>query len=200
MQILDRYPGALEDLREYADLIRKWSLRINLVAPSTLDEIWERHIADSAQLYPLIPHDARTLVDLGSGGGLPVVVIAILARSEGAMLSCTAVESDQRKSAFLRAVNRELGLNLNVITRRVEELALNHVDVVTARALAPVSKLLAYAEPLRVSCGTCLFLKGTTVQKEVSEALNSWHFEPKYHPSVTSPNSAVLEIGDFSRV
>lgn len=200
MDILDQYPEAVDDLRLYADLLRKWSKRINLIAPSTLDLIWDRHIADSAQLYGLIPGGARTLVDLGSGGGLPVVVLAILAKSTQASLACTAVESDQRKCAFLRTVNREIGLDLKVMSQRIEDLALDGTDVVTARALAPVSQLLSYAEPLRVASGTCLFLKGESVQKEVSEALNSWHFEPKYHRSVTSPSSAVLEIGDFSLV
>ncbi|MDD9718092.1 16S rRNA (guanine(527)-N(7))-methyltransferase RsmG [Dinoroseobacter sp. PD6] len=187
------------DLKVFEGLIRKWSPRINLVAPSTYDQTWERHILDSAQLYDFLPSTADKVIDLGSGGGLPVVVLGVLAKHRGCRIKFTAIESDARKCAFLRTAARELQINLSVITSRIEAANVEPGNVITARALAPVSKLLEFAEPLRVAGGTCLFLKGENVQNEVSEAKNSWQFEAKYYPSVTSEKSAILEIGEFYR-
>jgi 16S rRNA (guanine527-N7)-methyltransferase len=199
MDISERFPESLAGLRFFEALVRKWSPKINLVSSSTYLDIWTRHIVDSAQVYDLIPRDSRLLVDLGSGAGFPVVVLAILAKSRGYPLRCLAVEADTRKCAFLRTVKRELELDLSVESTRIEDLRPQFADVVTARGLASVSKLLSFAEPLLGEAGTCLFLKGGNVHNEVSEALESWHFEPKFHPSVTSASGAVLEIGEFKR-
>jgi len=200
MDLAASHPEAVGDLRRYADLIAKWSKRINLVAPATIPDIWTRHLLDSAQLFPLLPAGARELVDLGSGGGLPVAVLAILAKAHGREIHFHALEADTRKCAFLRTVKRELQLDLTVHEGRIEVTDLQPVDVVTARALAPLSTLLSYAEKLRLVSGTCLFLKGESVETEISSALEIWQFDAIRHQSVTSRKSAVVEIGEFARV
>jgi 16S rRNA (guanine527-N7)-methyltransferase len=197
----------------YATLLAKWQARINLVGPATLPDLWRRHFLDSAQLAPLIPMattpngapgQTMRLVDLGSGAGFPGLVLAILRPD----LRVTLVESDGRKAAFLaEAARATLGAaakdRVTVLRARAEALdpqaAGGPADVVTARALAPLARLLELAEPC-LSAGTrCLFLKGAESAAELTEARKGWTMAATEHPSLTEPRATILELRHVSR-
>lgn len=187
-------------LTQFEDLVRKWNRAINLVAPGTLDQIWERHFADSAQLFDLAPESASSWVDLGSGGGFPGLVVAILAAAERPLLSMTLVESDRRKAAFLVTAAHSLGLAVAVRAERIEAVSPLKADVVSARALTSLDGLLAHAERHLAVGGTCLFPKGATADQELARALEHWRFSYQKVPSATGADGVVLKIGDISRV
>ena len=197
---LDVSRETLDRLKQYAGLLRKWNPRINLVATSTLDDLWTRHIVDSAQLYDLAPHPTRHWVDIGSGGGFPGLVIAIMAIDAGSPTNVTLVESDARKSAFLRTVIRETGARASVITDRVENVAPLCADVLSARALADLPTLLAFAERHLAPGGKALFLKGQAWEKELSVAREAWNFDHQVAKSVTEDGPVILRISGVSRV
>ena len=185
----------------YADLLARWQARINLVGPTTLPETWTRHFLDSAQLAPLIRPTARTLTDLGSGAGFPGLVLAILRPD----LTVRLVESDARKAAFLAEAAREtLGPadakeRVRIIRDRAEAQAPDPQDVVTARALAPLPRLLDLAAPF-VSDGTvCLFPKGAEAASELTEAGKGWKMDAVRHRSLTDPRATILELRHVAR-
>lgn len=187
-------------LQTYEALIRAWNPRINLVSASTLAALWTRHFGDSAQLFSLAPENARLWADLGSGGGFPGLVIAILAAEARPTLSVTLVESDQRKAAFLATAARTLGLSVVVRAERIETLPPLGADVLSARALAPLDTLLGYAERHLAPGGVALFPKGATVDAELAHALEHWRFSYQKEPSKTAADGVVLIIGGISRV
>jgi 16S rRNA (guanine527-N7)-methyltransferase len=189
----------LARLEAHLALLERWNPRINLVAKSTLPDAWCRHFADSAQLWALRPPGARHWLDLGSGAGFPGLVIAALAAEAAPDLAVDLVESDQRKAAFLRAVVQAGGLRATVHDCRIEQLPAQGADVVSARALAPLTELLAMLEKHRRPGGTGLFSKGGTVHKEIKDAARQWRFEKKIHPSLTEQKAAIVEIGAVSR-
>lgn len=188
----------LDRLRRYEAALRKWQAKINLVGPATLPDLWRRHFLDSAQLYPLLPADAATVVDLGSGAGFPGLVLAVLADCAGRALAVNLVESDARKAAFLVEAAREAGVagRVRVHAARAEALAgrLPPADAVTARALAPLDELLGLAAPLLKPDGLCLFLKGARVEPEIAAAEQRWSFDLQRQPSWTDPEATVLLV------
>lgn len=195
-------------LEVYAALLERWQKTINLVAPNTLHELWHRHFADSAQLFRLIPADASRLVDLGSGAGFPGLVLAILAvelRGTGRgspPLHVSLVESDTRKSAFLREVARQLGIAVDIMPTRIESIpksASVAVDVITSRALAPLPRLLELAEPLFSPGTVALFPKGRSVEDEVAEAREAWRFSLQLEESVTGDGARIAVIRNLER-
>lgn len=190
----------LERLEAYADLLRRWTVRINLVSKSTLDALWERHFTDSAQLLPLGPDSAQRWTDLGSGGGFPGLVIAILAAETRPDLRVTLIESDRRKAEFLRTVARETGISTEVIAGRAEEVPGTAADVVSARALAPLKSLLPLAERHLAPGGVALLPKGAGYRQELDEALETWAFDCDNIPSRTEPGAVILKVGDIRRV
>lgn len=147
-------------LNTYVALIQKWTGKINLVAPSQVDHLWTRHILDCLQIAPLLPASATSITDIGSGGGLPGLVLAIHDKEYCPQRHISLVESDQRKAAFLRTVIRELDLNATVFAERIEKVDIPPADVVTARALAPLARLLELAAPLIKPDGLAIFAKG----------------------------------------
>ena len=190
----------LERLETFEREFQKWSARINLAAPSTLDMLWRRHILDSAQLAALKP-DARKWLDLGSGGGFPGAVLAILfIEREGA--SVELVESNNKKAAFLRSVLSALGAPATVHVSRIEaaERLVNFPEVISARALAPLPQLLRLAEPWLSRGATALFHKGRDYAAEVAESRDAWRFDLVEHRSRIDPASRVLEISRLLRV
>ncbi|MDJ0827113.1 MAG: 16S rRNA (guanine(527)-N(7))-methyltransferase RsmG [Rhodobacter sp.] len=189
----------LDRLQVFSDLIRKWNQTINLIASSTLDQIWSRHIADSAAVFHAARVTDGSWVDLGAGAGLPGAVVAILANELAPALSVNCIESDVRKAAFIRTVARETGVPIGVITRRIEDAPPQFADIVSARALAPLPKLLEYCERHLKPGGRGVFPKGEAWQSEVSKALESWRFTVETQPSRTHPGSAVLIVGDVER-
>jgi 16S rRNA (guanine527-N7)-methyltransferase len=185
----------------YAALLKQWQKAVQLVAPSTLDVVWSRHFADSAQLMALCPSGARSWLDLGSGGGFPGLVIALMAsdpavRAPG--VSVTLVESDSRKAAFLREVARQAGCAVDILGTRIESPStrdkVGAVEVVSARAVAPLTELLGLAHPFWGPMTVGLFLKGREVEKEVEAAREAWAFELELKPSLTDTSSRVARI------
>jgi len=172
-----------------------WQKAINLVGRTTLDDIWTRHILDSAQLAPLIPADARTLADLGSGAGFPGLVLAAL-RPE---LDVILIEADARKSAFLGEAARRMGLSKQpkIVIARVEAARPANADVVTARALAPLGQILAWADRHRSNPAICLFHKGKGWQAELTETMKDWDIECTPLSSVTDRDAVILRIGAY---
>jgi 16S rRNA (guanine527-N7)-methyltransferase len=189
----------MQRIESHLALLAKWNPRINLVARSTLGDAWTRHVADSAQLWALRPADAGVWLDLGSGAGFPGLVIAALAAEQAPDLEIRLIESDARKAAFLAAAARETGLAPKILEARIEGLEPQAADVVSARALGPLSTLLGMAEKHRVPQGTGLFPKGATVQNELAEAARHWRFNHKIHASLTDPQAAIVEIGAIDR-
>ena len=184
-----------EKLETYEALLKRWQKTINLVAPSTLDEIWHRHFADSAQLWQHRPANARTCLDLGSGAGFPGLVLAIMAAETGGTRHIL-VESDSRKAAFLREVARETRVAVDILCMRIESVETHAkvgvADCVTARALAPLSRLVEIAAPYFASSTLGLFLKGREVAAEVEKAAQDWQFAFELIPSVTEEGGRVV--------
>ena len=188
----------LERLAEYANLIAKWTPKINLVSRQSLQDLWRRHFLDSAQLYRLTSESGQW-VDLGSGGGFPGMVIAILAAQRDD-LAVILVEADQRKAAFLRTVNRELGLQATIIAGRIETIPPIGANVLSARALAPLDTLLSYADRHLAPGGRALFPKGAKADAEITEALEHWRFDCEKYRSMTDETATILSIGALAHV
>ena len=185
----------IERLRTYVAVLQKWQRKINLIGPATRDDIWNRHILDSAQLVAHLPQDAARLIDLGSGAGFPGLVLAILGQPEVIL-----IESDRRKASFLREAARHLDCTgVTVIAERIEGQRLQG-KVITARALAPLEKLVAYAEPLLEPGGICLFLKGRDFSREIEDARRFWNMRISVFPSATSDSGKILKLDEVSRV
>jgi len=187
-----------ERLDRYVALLKKWSPKINLVSKTTLDGVWKRHIADSAQILPLLPDGTRRIVDLGSGAGFPGLVLAILAREHDAPFEVTLVESDGRKAMFLREVIRETGAAAQVRVERAEALTLA-ADVVTARAFMPLATMLPVAQPLIGKEGVALLHKGARYESELTKAVENWHMETEIHKSRIDPASVILRLSGLER-
>lgn len=189
-----------DKLGQFAALVRKWSPKINLVAKSTLPDLEQRHILDSAQLHPLIPEKTTKIADFGSGGGFPGIVLAILLEETHPDTTITLVESDQRKSTFLRQSIRELGLNAAVFSERIENLPPLKAQVITARALASLNDLLTHAQPHLANDGKLLFPKGRSAQEELAVARQNWSFDAEQVPSRTSPDAVIFCLRGLARV
>ena len=186
-------------LRSYVDLLDKWNRRINLVGAASASEIWSRHISDCAQIVNLAPERAKTWYDIGSGAGLPGIVIAILWRESNPAGRVTLVDSDGRKIAFLTEVARALVLNTDIVCDRIEHLTLEPPDIVSARALAPLDKLLTLCAPLAGEHTTLLLHKGRNVHDELTQARKYWHIDAETVPSLVDQESTILKIGRFQR-
>ena len=184
----------MERLDIYAELLSKWTKRINLVAPSTLSTMWHRHFLDAAQLCQFATNGEW--LDVGSGGGFPGAVVSIMCPET----SMTLVESDQRKATFLRTVARETGVGFVVHAKRIESLAPQQANRLSARALAPLSDLLIIAERHLSTQGKAVFMKGAAAQTEINAALEHWSFDCETYPSKTDVDAVVLSIGNIKRV
>lgn len=187
----------IADLERFRALLTAGNARMNLVGPSTLETFWARHVIDSAQLLWVAP-EARVWADLGSGAGLPGLVLAILLRGvEGAHVHL--VESMAKRCRFLEEVTGALDLPAQVHNARAEDLKLT-VQVVTARACAPLDRLLGFAAPYVARGAKGLFLKGAEVDNEIAEARKIWAFKAAITPSLSDPRGRVLSIEELSRV
>jgi 16S rRNA (guanine527-N7)-methyltransferase len=184
----------LERLTAYLDLLRRWQRAVNLVGASTLEDPWRRHLLDCAQIAPHVPAKARIVLDLGSGAGLPGLILALLG-----VPGVHLVESDQRKAQFLREAARITGACVVIHARRIEQLQGLAADVVTARALAPLPRLLALAEPFLTPPSICLFLKGKTAERELTDARRSWHMLTDVVPSRSGSSGVLLKLKGVGR-
>ncbi|WP_299661290.1 16S rRNA (guanine(527)-N(7))-methyltransferase RsmG [uncultured Ruegeria sp.] len=195
---LDVSRETFDRLASYVALLERWNPKINLVSRNSLKDIWVRHIQDSIQVFR-IAEGAHHWVDLGSGGGFPGMVCAIMAIEEAPMTRFTLVESDQRKSAFLRTVVRESGANCSVISRRTEAIEPLGADILSARALADLTTLMSFCDRHLSNDGTALLPKGETWEKELTEACKEWKFEAEPIRSLTEPQSVILKIRGVTR-
>lgn len=184
----------LDDLIAFDTLVQTWSPKINLVSRGDLSDLWGRHIWDSVQLWQNRPSSATLWFDLGSGGGFPGLVLAMLAKHNCPNLKIHLIESDQRKCAFLRTVVRTLDLNAKINAARTDQVTLRDADVISARALAGLPELLEMACPLAKTSTTFLFPKGVRWKSEVQMALEKWRFEYNAHQSHTDKDACLLEL------
>ena len=185
----------LDRLKAFAGRLITWNKKKNLIGRSTEPDLWHRHMLDSAQIFPLLPDGARVLVDLGSGAGFPGLVLAIMGVPEVHL-----VESDQRKAAFLREVAQATATPVTVHAARIENLVPFSADVVTARALAPLTDLLALSAPFLTPKTRCIFSKGQNVEGELTDAHQRWRITVDQRPSRTDPRGTILCIAEVRRV
>jgi len=200
--LLDRYNVSRESrlkIETYVKLLLTWQQRINLIGPATVASVWDRHICDALQLLPLLPRDVGAIAELGSGAGIPGLVLAMAAGLEAHLY-----ESNGKKAAFLREAARQTGTQARVHNVRLETLSakadLPHVQCVVARALAPLPLLLDYAEPFLSQGAIGLFHKGQDVDVELTEATKYWRIDFLKHASQCDSRGVILEIREASRV
>ena len=186
-------------LARYVALLRKWQQKINLVSGKTLDDVWSRHILDSAQIFPYLPDGSAKIMDIGSGAGLPGMITAILRAGaygyDGAPV--TMVESDQRKCAFLATAARECDVKIIIENKRLEQLPPLFPDVITARALASVEKLLEWTQAQHHEGLKCVFLKGAKVDEELTCLSDYSNIKTEQMPSLTSDDGVILMLSGF---
>ncbi|WP_369825778.1 16S rRNA (guanine(527)-N(7))-methyltransferase RsmG [Caulobacter sp. BP25] len=187
----------MADLVRFQELLAEWNEVMNLVGPLTIATYWTRHALDSSQLLDLAP-EASTWADLGAGAGLPGVVLAILLKGR-AGAKVHLVESMAKRCRFLDVVAKDLDLPVQIHNARAEDLKLK-VDIVTARACAPMTKLLGFAEPYLRTGATGLFLKGQDVAAELSEAAKAWKFQSELRPSQSDPRGRIVQVKGLTRV
>ncbi len=192
--ILDVSRETLGRLQVYLELLKRWQRAINLVGNGTLNDPWRRHLLDSAQLMALMPVGPGHVYDLGSGGGLPGLVLAIMGRRHVHL-----VETDRRKAQFLLEAARTLDLDVTVHACRIEALPRQCATILTARALAPLPRLLDLAFPLLAPSGQCLFLKGRGARDELTQTSKCWRMSAEFIPSLSDPEASILQLRDIER-
>jgi len=186
-------------LLEYQNLLEKWNRKINLVSRQSLVHSWQRHFSDSAQLWKLKPLDANNWLDIGSGAGFPALVLVILNNESKGLVKFTLVESDQRKCAFLHNVCHRLDLNVTIFDGRIDALPDQKFDVISARALASLPKLLEMSERFATRSTVCIFPKGASYATELVTAQQEWQIDCNTTSSLTDADSVILRIERFSR-
>jgi 16S rRNA (guanine527-N7)-methyltransferase len=184
----------LERLSVHLDLLRRWQPAINLVGPATLADPWRRHFLDCAQLAEHLPAGPAYLTDLGSGAGFPGMVLALLGTA-GVHL----IEADRRKAQFLREVARATGARVTIHAERIERMETWPANVITARALAPLPRLLELAQGFVAADSVCLFLKGKAAARELTDARVSWHMVAEMFPSRSEPTGMVVQLRGIRR-
>ncbi len=189
----------LEGLQAYYDLLKIWSKRINLISLTTLDDFWTRHAIDSAQIVN-IANNAKSWVDFGTGAGFPGLMIGAILKDRNIDYKIRLIDNNHKRCAFLREGARALGLNVDIQNAGVETVKPEKFDIVTARAFAPLNKLLDYSETYSQLGARLLFLKGEDVQSEIEKASTNWKFSCKIDKSISSNNGCILEVSELSRV
>ena len=180
----------LERLDRYADLLDRWHRMMSLVSAASLQDLWRRHFLDSAQLLPLLAPDPSPLVDIGSGAGFPGLVLAIMG-----VPNVTLIESSRKKCSFLQEVARDTDTEVEIFAGRIEQFQRPELArTITARALAPLDKLLDLAQPLLAPGGEFLFLKGVRVEEELTIAEKKWHIDVERIRSLSDDQATILRI------
>jgi 16S rRNA (guanine527-N7)-methyltransferase len=190
---LDVSRETIEKLDQYVAEVLRWNPAINLVSKSSVADIWQRHVLDSAQLFTLADSQGKW-ADLGAGGGFPGIVIAIMGAPQMVL-----VESDQRKATFLREIARQLSLPVTVIAKRIDAIEPLAAETVSARALASLTDLLAHVTPHLALSGRAIFPKGQAFEEELTRAQADWAFDATKIPSRTDPEAAVLILENIRR-
>jgi 16S rRNA (guanine527-N7)-methyltransferase len=196
---LDVSRETFEALLHFADMVEQWTARINLISPATVPDLWNRHVLDSAQLFEYAG-SGTIWGDFGSGAGFPGLVLAILAKEKRPDLRFHLVESDQRKSAFLRKAVMDLSLPAQIHAQRAEKLSPLAAQIISARALASLSELFPLLAPHLAAGGQAIFPKGAKAMEEVDLARKTWHFDLSTAPSHTDPRAQILMIENLRHV
>lgn len=186
-------------LLRFQELVLKWTPKINLISKADHGDVWNRHIVDSFQVFEAAPAEFEHWVDIGSGGGFPAIVVSAIMKERLPKARMTMVESDQRKATFLRTAIRELGLNAKVLSERIEAVEKLDADVLSARALASLDRLLSFAGQHVTPNGVAIFPKGQKAEQEIAEAERNWVFDLSQRPSTTDPTAKVLTIWNIQR-
>ena len=201
-RIFDVSRESLKKLDIFVEHLKKWQKSINLVGPKEIDRIWSRHIADGLQLAQAVPDHVKSIADLGSGSGIPGIIIAILLQPHGVRVHL--VESNGKKAAFMRDVIRKIGVEARVHCARIEDVYsqdwVKEIDLVTARALAPLPLLVKLTVPFIENGGEMLFLKGEAVDSELTETAKYWNIEHSLIPSRTNVAGCILSIKEVRHV
>lgn len=184
-----------EQLERYVTELLKWNKKINLIGKSTEVDIWQRHIADAAQLISYLPANTKQITDFGAGAGIPGIILAIMTEAH-----VDLIESDSRKSAFMNHIIAELALDATVHNVRIESLDAWENNVVTARAFAPLPVILDIGKDFLQKTQICLFLKGQNVVEEIEGATKYWEFQAETYPSQVEGNGVVLKIKDVREI
>ena len=200
-ELLHRHlpPSATEKLSVFARLLLDWNRGVNLVARSTVDGLWRRHILDSAQLFRFRPAGNLRWLDIGTGAGLPGMVLAVLAECDRHDHEVLLVESSARRIEFLRFVRRELDVDVQILHMRSEQCAPCHADIVTARAVADLKSLIGLVIPHLAAQGRGIFPKGRDCRSEMEQARQLWQFAWQCHASVTSRDGRIVVLQEVNR-
>ena len=190
----------IEALGRYHLLLDKWSKQINLVGPSTLKQFWSRHVLDCAQLLPVAGPSVSTIADFGSGAGLPGLILATILKDRRSDSLITLIDVSAKRCAFLREAARVLDVKVQIQHQKIQDVDIFPVDLVTARAFAPLEKLLGYSHPWAMQGARLVFPKGEDVQREIDEASTNWSFQSKITLSVTDSRGCIIEILDLKRL
>lgn len=185
----------IEKLEIYISLLQQWNKKINLVSQQGMDQVWKRHVYDSFQLIRYLDSSVKSIADLGSGGGFPGLILAL-----STDIPVILIESDKRKTIFLREVLRQTKTQATVLCQRIENVNAISVDVVTARALTSLTQLLEFSKNILNKNGYCLFLKGRSVNLEIEEAQKDWKINYKTFSSQTNADGVIVKINQFERV
>lgn len=188
---------SIQKMDKYVEILREEQLKMNLVGSSTLPVLWIRHILDSAQLFQFIAPSDKVILDLGSGAGFPALVLAVMDIEK--KYEIHLIESDGKKCSFLNKVIKECDLRAFVHYERIEKMEKFDVDLITARALAPLDKLIKYAYPFISSKTRCLFMKGAKAEEEIKQALKKYRFCIEKIPSITSHEGTVILLSEVKK-
>lgn len=197
----DRFNVSRETLskfEQYHELLLMWGKKINLIGKTTIDDFWNRHILDSAQILEYIKPSDNSIIDLGSGAGFPGLVVAKLISETNTNALVTLVDSSVKRCAFLREAARVLDVKVNVENKKVEEIESSHYDILTARAFTALDNLLNYSSSFAQINTRMLFLKGSEVDKEIKDAQKNWLFDYTIHPSISDDRGCVIEISNLT--
>lgn len=192
------HDNALPDYEIWVSLLRRWNQRINLVSPSAMSDLWDRHVLDSAQIWPLIPDDAQVIVDFGSGAGFPGLSVAIEAKHAARGQTVHMIESAGKKASFLKSVSRETSAPARIWSDRIEQIEPLKADVITARAFAPLARLLPMAFRHLKMGGEIVLLKGERFSDEIEEAEKHWSFTYETRPSVTQDGAVIVHLANIT--
>lgn len=187
----------IDVLNTYLALLIEWQNKFNLVSKSSIQNAWNRHFLDSAQLSKYIPKEAESLVDFGSGAGFPGMVLAIMSKEKTPYLKVTLVESIKKKTLYLNEVAQRTSTEVTIINDRIENIAPQKFDVITSRAMTALNELLKYAEPFCHEKTICVFPKGKSYAEELALAHKNWRFKCRIEPNETSEEGKILIITDI---